>query len=134
MGEYADDHGDSHGDRDPHHGDAPCGGKLLVALDSHEPDQNMRHAEISKPPCHQTDDGEDVVVGVDEGIQHILPFSDTGSCLVEAQHHGDHQGEEHQRALDEVGGDHRHVAAGERVADNDQDADHQPGIVAHAED
>ena len=128
----------------------------------HEADEHLGHAEVAETPCQAAHDGDDAVgagrtehglVALDELVARLIEQGrgnlgageEAGNVLQEGhrvlnaarsgdgadKHRG--QGQKHERALHEIGGAHREIAAHERVEEHDDGADDHHHAVVPAE-
>ena len=128
-------------DRHPAHRDATGALHLRRIVDRHEPDQDVRHAEVAEPPRHARGKADETRRlrgrGVREErlqiridlIERVHRRGETARVADDNRRHQD-DCDKHQRTLDEVRPAHRHVPAEQRIADDDERADPETERVA----
>ena len=144
----ADEDSDGHGDKDPDGGDTTAELDLFRLFDGHEPEQDVRHAEVAQTPSGGAEGGQEAAVG-DGGVGGCVIHMGHGQIavhgsgvvahvadaagLTDAEADDADQRHGHDDGLHQVGGGGGHEAAGGGVSHDDSGGDDHSDAIVKAE-
>ena len=119
VADEADEDGNGHGDDHPDGGDTAGGLDLVLVLDRHEAQNDMRHTEVAETPCQRRNDRQKVIGVRAAGFRIVdarqrevarnrlcvVQYSTHTACLGHTEHDDADQRCRHDNGLDEVSED-----------------------------
>ena len=144
---HADGDGRRHGNDHPDGSNAAAEHQLLLVLNGHEAQQDVRHTKVAKAPCHSGNDVQQAVGGgavvrrvvagyhgqVAGQAAGVLHHGIPAACHADAVAQHRHQRDAHDDGLDKVGGSDGAEAAHDGVTHNNHRRKDHGDHVIHAE-